>query len=300
MPQTRVEPYGKRVLRGTEGPISFLRYWGAIGDHYYFLTFVAPLLRKLEGRKRIYVADTYPRYGGVDPLMEVCEQNGLLDEVWQHPRRGGGPTLLPQEMSDQISCPKPNVEAYVPGIYYQQFCNGPGYKEYPIEWLREQARMEKRYLIPIWDRERLCRRFPELRKPYVTVQVDTFGKIRNNVIPFWVLPELQNAGIRVVVLKFPHDLNRERQFAILTPGAVVVTVAGSVDSIQVLANAQLHIGVESSQLLAAAIHYVPSFFFPYGGYTHFERDLALNEIWHPVDWRVNPRQFMETIKERLK
>jgi len=289
MPTMRVREYTKTVLnqKPRAARTSMFRYWGAIGDFYYFMTFLSSFWKTMQHHRIILAADVYiPRYGG-DPLLEICQANGLVDELWEHSRDHGGPTLMPVEFIEAATGRVHNTDVYTPGIYYDgpQWLNGPGVIPIPVEDLREAAKMKPRFLVPIRERSELVQCYPDLAKPYVTVQPYSIGKRRRNVLPLKAVWALNELGVKMVVLRFPADVAKARViFEKLeeVKNLTFIDVYGPLDSLFIQAHAACHIGIESSQILGAGIHDVPCIFYEYGGWVMMARDLALEELWKPV------------------
>lgn len=283
----------------------FLRYWGAIGDYYYCLAFLYPFLRLKEQMQIVLAADIYPRYRG-NPLLDLCGANGMIDELWYHARKGAGPTVVPPEYLEQATNPSPSCELYMPAFYYDRFLIGPGVLKYPIEWMREQARMQPKFLIPIPEREKLDGCFPELDRLYITMQPYTFGKRRRNEMPWETIEALNRLDVQIIVLHFPSDrLSDQTERPLFTKintlkNCRVVNVSGPVEALQIQAHAACHVGVESSQILGAGIHDVKSFFYSHGGgHQFFERELSLSELWHPLEWDQKGNVVRKLVEHEL-
>jgi hypothetical protein len=263
------------------------RYWGAIGDFYYFVTFLSPLWKTMQHHRIILAADVYvPRYGG-DPLLEICQANGLVDEVWEHSRDHGGPTLMPAEFVQAATGRVANTDVYTPGIYYSgdKWLHGPGVIPVPVDDLRQQAKMHPKFLIPIDTREKLVECYPDLEGPYMTVQPYSIGKRRRNVLPLKSVWALNEMNVPMVVLRFKVDAARAHviyEKLGQVRNVRFIDVYGPLDSLFIQAHAQCHLGIESSQILGAGIHDVPCVFYEYGGWVMMARDLAIEELWKPV------------------
>ena len=298
--RVRTEPYEKKVIRARPDATGtvYLRYWGAIGDYMFFLTFVSPFLREKADKRRVLAADVYSNYPG-QPTRELCRANGLIDELWTHKRKDAGPTLVPPEYLEQALHPKPGIELMVPAVYYDKYLVGPGVLPYPVEKLRQHMKMEKKYLIPIPDWSLVQETFPQLRRPYVTYHHETLMKKKRNVIPSGVLAELATMGTQIVIMVFRSDARRIGFFHEMgkLPNVEIIPVSGPMNSLWIQAHAACHVGVESSQLLGATIHDVPTFFFPFGGYPAFDHDLCLAGCWTVLDWDVSPKQLKARVEE---
>lgn len=300
MPVVRSETYEHHIIKRKPdvARTSYYKYWGAIGDFYYFVTFMTPLWRCQQHHRIVLAADVYmPRYGS-DPLLELCTANGLVHEVWTHARNRGGPTLVPPEYIDAAAGKIPNCDVYTPGIYYEKWLRGPNLVKVPVDDLRREARMEPKYVLPICTREELVEKHPFLKGPYVTVQPFTIGKKKRNVLPREVVWTLNAMGIPMVILRFPSD--NHRAFVIFDmmeqlDNVTVIDAKGPVDSMQVLAHAACHVGVESSQILGAGIHDVTCVFHEYGGWSIMASDLALERLWKPVKFGIAAYEVAEMV-----
>lgn len=304
MPVIRSEKYKKHVInrKPAAARTSFYKYWGAIGDFYYFVTFMSPLWRLQQHHRVVLAADVYmPRYGS-DPLLELCSANGFVDEVWLHSRNRGGPNLVPPEYIDAAAGRIDNCDVYTPGIYYEKYLIGPNMLPIPVEDLRREARMERKYIVPIDSREKLAEYHPKLDGPYVTVQPFSIGKKRRNVMPMETIWTLNAIGVPMVVLRFQADANRARsvfdQLEILE-NVTFIDVMGPTDSMLVLAHAACHVGVESSQILGAGIHDVTCVFYEYGGWQMMSQDLALEKVWKPIQFSLASYKAADIIYEEF-
>ena len=302
MKNLRVEYYAHHVVnhKPQDVPACLFRYWGAIGDFYYWLTFAAPLLRKKSAYKRVLAADGYARYGPNNPLLELLHENGLVDELWLHPRSTGGVQAMPQEMLECLQDPKQGWEIYDPGIYAVQF-RDKGAIAYPLDWMREEARREEKYLIPAVSRESVCALAPELSAGYMTVQLYSSGKKRNSQIPMEHAQALSSLPIQKVVLEFPNDIRMpEIRNSYKLRDWTFVKVSNAVHALRILAHAACHVGVESSQLLGAGIQDVRCFYWPFNpGLTIFERDLNLTSLWSRMDWDEHPSSLAHKVEAHL-
>ena len=301
--RVRTEVYAKKVLRARPDAtgISYHRMWGAIGDYMSFITFVSPFLREKAHLRRVLAADVYPRYRG-RPILDMCLANGLIDELWNHKRQGAGPTLVPPEYLEQALRPDPRIELMTPAVHYDKYLVGPGVIPYPVEKLRQHMKMEKKYLIPIPDWSIVHDQFLQLQRPYVTFHPISPMKKKRNMVPEGILPELSKIGVQIVIMTFPSDERQTPFFqgVAALPNVVILPVVGPRHSLWVQAYAACHVGLESSQLLGATIHDVPTFFFPYGGYPAFDADLCLSGCWTVLDWDVPPEWLREQVEEVLR
>jgi len=300
----RAEPYRHTTIRVKSGSTGtfYHRYWGAIGDFYYFLAFISPLLQEHKDKTHVLAADVYDRYGD-DPLFELCHVNGLIDELWTHPRHRGGPTYMPPEYIKQAASPDPNSRVYVPSLYYDKYLIGPGVAPYPVEHLRECSLMRPKYLLPIQPFEEVRKGYPQLSDRYVTVHLHTIGKKKNNLIPLALIQELSQIGVQMVCLKFPTDSHPVSQpmfdQVLRVKNFTVVNVRGPAESLQIQAHASCHTGIESSQLMAAGILDVQCYFLPYtDGWKAFIHDLNVGSLWQPVAWDA-PGYVRELIENEL-
>ena len=294
--QILVEPYQKYVLRQRPGTVSsvLMKYWGAIGDFFYFLTFANHVLEKHADRRRILAADIYLRYHG-NPLLELCQANGLIDELWLHKRAGAGPFTLPPEFYHQAHFPNENHILYRPGIYYDTL-TGPGVVEYPVEHMRACTR-ERRFLVTIQPESLFRKNFTFLPREYITLQPRTTGKLRRNVVPQRLMRALDDLGIPVVVLKFPND-----EVDDVVGSSKIVQVHDVYDPVTALwiqRYAKFHVGVESSQLLGATIHGVHAFYYPYRSISKFIEDLNIASLCHEIPWQAPPDKILRKFKEVL-
>lgn len=288
----RTEPFKKITINNNRDTIwqtSYFRHWGAIGDHYYAITFLTPLWRKLrdQGQRIVYVADVYtPRYSS-DPLFELIMANGLVDEVWEHDRNRGGPGLIPPEFVD-IAAGKDSTSCiYTPGLYYDQWLTGPGMRPIPIDMLRREMRMRPKFLVPIAEREELEDCYPMLPERYVTIQPYSIGKRKKHVMPAEVIWELNAREVPMVVLRFQTDsIMAAVLFEKLNglSNLQFIDVQGPLDSMLILAHACCHLGVESSQIIGAGINDVKCYYYEYApnGIAGMKSDLALEHLWIPV------------------
>lgn len=299
----RIEPYRRIVVRPRPDAksVMYLRYWGAVGDYLYFLTFLRPFLRKKKDFKRVLAADVYPRYSG-NPLLELCRATDLIDELWVHPRKGGGPTSYPQEFIQQAEHPQPNVELYKAGIYYE-FLKGPGVLEFPVGELRAEEYRVPRSIIITQDWERVKAHFPSLPEEFITLQPFTFGKQKNNKMSIEFIRALTFLKVPLVVLEFPTDRKQgldDRELGKI-PGVLMIPVSGVVDSLNIQSYAMLHVGIESSQLMSAAIMGIHVCYFPYwpGSLGHFEHDLGIGQFCHPLDWKAPSVDSVDVVRSAL-
>lgn len=294
----RVEPYKHHIINDVRDrkKTLLLRYWGAVGDFMYFLTFIHYVLKLHEGARTILAADTYRRYAG-HPLMEMCQQNGLIDELWLHKRKGGGPDCHPSEHWVQAEVDHPDVTMYTNGIYYDQTLMGPGVKEWPLKEMRA-ATVKERFLIPIMDRETLLSTYSKLPKDYITLHPKTFGKNMKNEVPANLLQALGHLPLPVVVLQFYME-NYDHVIA-YSPNLRVFEVSDTTTSIWVQAHARFHVGIESSQLLAAAIHGVHVYCTPFSTLGMFERDLGIAKYLHNLPWDSSPQEYFDVFTRALE
>jgi hypothetical protein len=300
----RAEPYRHFIIRSKNSitGIMYHRYWGAIGDFYYFLSFIGPLLKANQDKLQVLAADTYNRYGN-DPLMELCQLNGLIDELWTHPRKRGGPTLMPPEFVKQATNPDGNNTVYVPSLYYDKYLTGPGVQPYPVEMLREASLMHPKYLVPIQPWDKVHKWFPQLHNKYVTIHLHTIGKKRNNLVPLNLLQELNKIGVQFVCMKFPTDSHLVSRpmfdYVQKLSNFITISVNGPAESLAIQSHSSCHTGIESSQLMAAGILDIQSYFLPYtDGWKAFIYDLNVGSLWTPVPWD-DPVYVRELIENEL-
>jgi len=294
----RVLPYQKMVLNPEKRARKaiMLKYWGAVGDFYYFLTFANYVLKKYSTRKIVLAADTYSRYQG-HPIVELCQHNGLIDELWLHRRKTGGPNTFPSEFYAQAELDSPNVMLFHVGIYYPQCLVGPGVKEWPLRQMR-QACEKERFLIHILSEKELRRMYPQLPEKYVTFHPRTFGKNYKNEVPMTAINAVAHLQIPIVVLQFQGE-NHAKLFEEI-PNVHVFHINDTPTSIWVQYYAQFHVGLESSPLLAAVIHKVHAYYFPFSGISMFKRDLGIEPYCHELDWDATAEDLHKTFKTALK
>jgi hypothetical protein len=271
--------------------------WGAIGDYYWYLAFLYPLLQQYRDHWVVMAADVYPRYKS-DPLGDLCLSYRLIDELWLRPRQGAGPTCVPPEYLQQALEPDPNITMYTPAVWYDKFLVGPGVVPVPTDWLIEHHRLHPKFLaMPMSDI--VFKNKFNLPNRYITLQPITTGKRSHNVVPDTMMSAVDKIDAKTVVMRFPGDHRLSAYFSKHFAGrenVQVVDCAGPVDAFAIHERSRCHVGVESSQVLGATIHDIPALWFPVGGLSQFIRDLSIGPLCCHLPWESSATDIVSAIE----
>ena len=233
--------------------VTYFPCWGAIGDFYYHLTMMTPLLRAFSNTKRIVVFSTYAgRYKG-QPFFDLCEANGGVDELWLNTTREPGEPELPPTMVEQMERPVPGTCIYMPDVG-QRYHHLKGVTPYPYGVIEPMMRATRAKFLVHHEPEEDTRFYhEELEGDFVTLQLGANCGVLVDI--------LVKLDVQVVLLAFPGESFKDW----LKDDFTIIEVNGPVEALAIQRLARLHVGIESSQLLGAAIQGVTTAYFPRPG-----------------------------------
>lgn len=254
----------KTTIHRKSGPPVYFMLFGAIGDLYHNLTFIRPLLYREKANNRILLVYTYDRYGR-NAIRDLCQLHGEVDCLYEYDRLRAGKDLPPMEEGARF---------FRPGIrhpLHEDIITD----EYPIEWLRQEAKKEMHLLNGYMGIDKLKKKY-KLRRPYAICQLSTTGKD-------CVADTRLRATARTVSFEFQLvSLFDECDI----PGALSIPHPTLYEALSIINHAVIFIGIESSQFMAAAIMGKVSFYQPSGqSLEHFTDDLPLHQHMYKIGRR---------------
>lgn len=280
MRKIKFESYKKHVLSIHDSrPLMAFYCKGGVGDCYYFLAFVKPLLDP--AYRRIIAADVYVDRGVDKVLLELCQAGYPIDELWIHNREFGARTFPLEFKEWNNRCP-PGARLFMEPL------NGVGIEELPTSQLEKVV---LNYLEPI---VRVPPPSGDLPKKYITLQMRSSGK--DIGMPEEILTEITH--MNVIVMTYPGCSEPRTVKLAEKYGFKLLEIDSAVKSLSVQAGAQFHIGIESCQVVGAVIHGVRVIYFPCkGNFDDYQARLGVEHLCMKISKNIHPKTFLEQMEE---
>lgn len=261
---------------------AYHKYWGGIGDFVYMMAFTGPVMDSQSNFKHVLVADAYSKRYADFPILDMCRVHDRFDELWIHPRKGGGAQRWPDEIKQSVAASPETSKVYYPGVYYDKrlaWCNTVPYNTNSLRSITANKPigiLRNRGLMPTMSD------FPSLSAcggRYITIQPRTSGKPTMNEVSVGYIQALSGLGITLVVLLSSSGIKKYPVSSISgLPNVVVIPTPKFVDAVAVIENSVAHFGIESSLAMVAMVLGKPVVTLKACGLGHFIHDLSVTKI----------------------